>query len=120
MPGKPDEDAVLSLLEELSILRRLRHPAFLEVMAACHVTHPDHVTLVFQSVPHGSLYHHLHVMVSVWPRQGTEGQKALVIQSTYKNISNRSLTLYALTIVSYCMVAVRSDNERSFCNLTVG
>ncbi|KAA0202442.1 hypothetical protein HAZT_HAZT001399 [Hyalella azteca] len=62
--GKPDQDAVLSLLEELAILRRLRHPAFLEVMAACHVTDPspDHVTLVFQHVPHGSLYHHLHVM----------------------------------------------------------
>ena len=63
---KPDQEAVLSLLEELAILRRLRHPAFLEVMAACHVTDvtPDHVTLVFQHVPYGSLYHHLHVMVS--------------------------------------------------------
>ncbi|KAL7644459.1 UNVERIFIED_CONTAM: hypothetical protein RMT77_005291 [Armadillidium vulgare] len=59
----PDQDAVRSLLHELSFLRRLRHPGFLEVMAACHVTHPspDHVTLVYQHVPHGSLYHHLHV-----------------------------------------------------------
>ncbi|XP_071534113.1 uncharacterized protein [Panulirus ornatus] len=58
-----DEGACKSLVQELSVLRRLRHPAFLEVMAACHVTspQPDHITLVFQHVPHGSLYHHLHV-----------------------------------------------------------
>ncbi|KAG7168206.1 Inactive serine/threonine-protein kinase TEX14-like, partial [Homarus americanus] len=58
-----DQGACNSLVQELSVLRRLRHPAFLEVMAACHVTspYPDHITLVFQHVPHGSLYHHLHV-----------------------------------------------------------
>ncbi|XP_069156721.1 uncharacterized protein [Procambarus clarkii] len=59
----PDQGACKSLEQELTILRRLRHPAFLEVMAACHVTspQPDHITLVFQQVPYGSLYHHLHV-----------------------------------------------------------
>lgn len=59
----PDQGACKSLVQELSVLRRLRHPAFLEVMAACHVAspQPDHITLVFQHVPHGSLYHHLHV-----------------------------------------------------------
>lgn len=58
-----DPAACKSLLQELSVLRRLRHPGFLEVMAACHVASPspDHVTLVFQHVQHGSLYHHLHV-----------------------------------------------------------
>ncbi|KAK8742543.1 hypothetical protein OTU49_001943 [Cherax quadricarinatus] len=58
-----DQGACKSLVQELSVLRRLRHPAFLEVMAACHVTspYPEHITLVFQKVPHGSLYHHLHV-----------------------------------------------------------
>ncbi|XP_076045534.1 uncharacterized protein LOC143027818 isoform X2 [Oratosquilla oratoria] len=61
--SSPDHEAVKSLLQELSILRRLRHPGFLEVMAVCHVPQPppDHVTLVFQHVPYGSLYHHLHV-----------------------------------------------------------
>lgn len=59
----PDQGACRSLVQELSILRRLRHPAFLEVMAVCHVSlpQPEHITLVFQNVPHGSLYHHLHV-----------------------------------------------------------
>lgn len=63
--SSPDQDAVRSLLQELAFLRRIRHPGFLEVMAACHVTHPspDHVTLIYQHVPHGSLYHHLHVQV---------------------------------------------------------
>lgn len=58
-----DPAACKSLLQELSVLRRLRHPGFLEVMAACHVASPspDHVTLVFQHVQYGSLYHHLHV-----------------------------------------------------------
>ncbi|KAK7084058.1 hypothetical protein SK128_012904 [Halocaridina rubra] len=61
--SSPDQDACKSLIKELKVLRRLRHPAFLEVMAACHVSspQPDHITLVFQHVPHGSLYHHLHV-----------------------------------------------------------
>ncbi|XP_068214479.1 inactive serine/threonine-protein kinase TEX14-like isoform X5 [Palaemon carinicauda] len=61
--SSPDAGACKALVQELSILRRLRHPAFLEVMAACHVSspQPDHITLVFQHVPYGSLYHHLHV-----------------------------------------------------------
>lgn len=61
--SSPDPGACKALVQELSILRRLRHPAFLEVMAACHVSspQPDHITLVFQNVPYGSLYHHLHV-----------------------------------------------------------
>lgn len=61
--SSPDQGACKALVQELTVLRRLRHPAFLEVMAACHVSspQPDHITLVFQHVPLGSLYHHLHV-----------------------------------------------------------
>ena len=94
--GKPDQEAVLSLLEELAILRRLRHPAFLEVMAACHVTSPapDHVTLVFQHVPLGSLHHHLHVMVE----------------------QNLSILLFAACVLTHmfaaCILTVTLDNVK--------